>query len=157
MNSKTNTIAQAGLIAAGYVALTLISLLFGQSPMVPVQLRLSEALCILPVFTSAAVPGLFVGCILANLLCGASVLDVILGSIATLLGALGTRYLKNQGKLAFMPPIIANAIIVPFVLKVSYGISYGYLPMVFYIAISEFLSCFLLGLIIYKQAKKIWN
>ena len=157
MNIKTNTIAQAGIIAAGYVALSLISLLFGQIPAAPVQLRLSEALCILPVFTLAAVPGLFVGCLLSNLLCGASLLDVVLGSIATLLGALGTRYLKNHGKLAFAPPIISNALIVPFVLKLSYGLSYGYLPMVFYIAISEFLSCFLLGLIIYKQAKKIWK
>ena len=157
MNQNTNKIAQAGIIAAGYTVLSLISLLFGQSPEAIVQLRLSEALCILPVFTVSAVPGLFVGCLLSNLLCGASILDVALGSIATLIGAILTRKLKDEGKWAFLPPIVANALIIPFVMKFSYGLSYGYIPMMFYVAISEFISCFLLGLIVRKQIKKIWS
>lgn len=83
-------LTQGAMIAALYVVLTFIANLAGLASSV-IQLRLSEALTILPVFTAAAVPGLAVGCVLANLLTGCAVWDVVFGSLATLIGAIGTR------------------------------------------------------------------
>lgn len=97
-------------IAAIYVALTMS---FSAISFGPVQFRISEALCILPFFTPAAIPGLFIGCFLSNLLCGAAVMDVVFGSIATLIGAVGSYCLRHNKWLVCVPPILANAIIVP--------------------------------------------
>ena len=94
------------------------------------QFRIAEALTILPYFTPAAIPGLFVGCIIANILGGAIVWDVVFGSIATLIGAIGTYLLRKHKWLAPVPPIVANTIIVPFVLKFAYG-SEGMFAMFF--------------------------
>ena len=105
-------VAQAAVIAAIYVVLTLLFAPFSYGE---VQVRLSEALTILPVFTPAAVPGLFVGCLLSNILGGCIVPDIIFGSLATLTGAVFTYLLRNQSRfLAPLPPILANALIVPF-------------------------------------------
>ncbi len=129
---KQNTLylTRAAIIAALYVALTFLSaslnLAFG-----PVQLRFAEALCILPVFTPAAIPGLFIGCILANLLGGAIPLDVVFGSVATLLGALGTYCLRNRPILSLIPPILANTVIVPLVIYFAYGDASLPLPLLF--------------------------
>ena len=101
-------------IAAIYVALTMS---FSAISFGPVQFRISEALCILPFFTPAAIPGLFIGCFLSNLLCGAAVMDVVFGSIATLIGAVGSYCLRHNKWLVCVPPILANAIIVPWVLR----------------------------------------
>ena len=90
----TNFITRAGLIAAMYVALTFVAQIFGLASGA-IQFRLSEALTILPMFTSAAIPGLAVGCILANVLTGCAMWDVVFGSLATLLGAVGTYYLRK--------------------------------------------------------------
>ena len=84
---RTKFLAQAALIAAIYTVLTLI---FQPISFGAVQFRISEALCILPVFTVSAVPGLFVGCFLANFLSGAAPLDIVFGSLASLIGAYGT-------------------------------------------------------------------
>ena len=144
-NQKTLYLAKAAIIAALYVALTFLSaalnLAFG-----PIQLRFAEALCILPVFTPAAVPGLFVGCILANLLGGAIPLDVVFGSVATLLGAVGTFYLKKRPILSLLPPIAANTAIVPFLLYYAYGFRDTALPLLFLsIFIGELLSAGVMG------------
>ena len=94
MNQKTTrALTQGAVIAALYVALTYLASLMGLSSGV-IQVRLSEALCILPIFLPAAVPGLAVGCLLANALTGAVVMDIVLGPVATLAGALGTRLLR---------------------------------------------------------------
>lgn len=108
-------IAQSAIIAALYAALTLIvaPLSYG-----PVQCRISEALTILPIFTLAAVPGLFIGCLVANLYTG-SVLDVIFGSLATLLAAVWTRSLRNRPVLATAPPVLVNAVVVGLVLSLT--------------------------------------
>lgn len=111
-------ITQAAVIAAIYVVLVVI---FNYISFGPVQFRIAEALTILPYFTPAAIPGLFVGCIIANILGGAIVWDVVFGSIATLIGAIGTYLLRKHKWLAPVPPIVANTIIVPFVLKFAYG------------------------------------
>lgn len=144
-NPKTLFITKAALIAALYVALTLLSaslnLAFG-----PIQLRFAEALCVLPAFTPAAVPGLFVGCILANLLGGAIPLDVVFGSLATLLGALGTYSLRKRPLLSLIPPVIANTAIVPLLLYFAYGFRDTALPLLFLsIFAGEVLSAAVLG------------
>lgn len=86
-SSRTYFMVYAAAIAAIYTVLTMV---FAPISFGPVQFRISEALCILPFFTPAAVPGLFIGCLLSNLLCGAAALDIIFGSLATLIGALGS-------------------------------------------------------------------
>ena len=103
-------------------------------------------LMILPMFTPAAVPGLFIGCIIANMLGGAIALDVIFGSLATLIGAWGGYLLRRNRWLVPIPPIISNALIVPFVLKYGYGFTEIPLPlMMVYIAIGEIIGCYFLG------------
>jgi hypothetical protein len=106
-NKSTLFLVQAALIAAVYVVLTLVFAPFSYGE---IQVRISEALTILPFFTPAAIPGLFVGCILANLLGGAIPLDIAFGSIATLIGAVFTYKLRNSNKwLAPVPPIVASS------------------------------------------------
>ena len=111
-NKNTMFLVQAAAIGAIYVVLTL---LFAPLSYGEVQVRFSEALTILPYFTPAAIPGLFVGCILSNLLGGAIPVDIIFGSIATLIGAIFTYKLRGASKwLAPLPPIVANAVISTF-------------------------------------------
>lgn len=98
-SSRTYFMVYAAAIAAIYTVLTMV---FAPISFGPIQFRISEALCILPFFTPAAVPGLFIGCLLSNLLCGAAALDIIFGSLATLIGALGSWMLrKTSGQSAF--------------------------------------------------------
>ena len=124
MNKKTRFICQSAVIAALYVVLTYLAHLVGLDSGV-IQVRFSEALCALAIFTPAAIPGLFVGCILANLLARCEVLDIIFGSLATLIGAVGTYLLRKYPIPALLPPIISNMLIVPLVLKFAYGLEYG--------------------------------
>ena len=115
-NKKVLFITQGAVIAAIYVVLTYLVNLLGLANGV-IQVRLSEALTILPVFTPAAIPGVFIGCLISNLINGAVIWDVIFGSLATLVGAIGTYLLKNRSKwLAPIPPIAANTIVVPLLL-----------------------------------------
>ena len=94
-NNNTRYICEGALIAVLYIVLTYISALFNLSSGV-IQLRLSEALCILPIFTPAAIPGLAIGCLLSNLFTGSIIIDIIFGSIATLIGAIFTRLLRRH-------------------------------------------------------------
>ena len=94
-NKKVLFAVQAAMIAALYVVLTYITNLLGLASGT-IQVRFSEALCILPVFTPAAIPGLFIGCLISNLITGGIIWDIIFGSIATLLGALGTYFLQKE-------------------------------------------------------------
>ena len=136
-------ISQGAAIAALYVALTMI---FAPISFGPVQLRVAEALTILPLFSPAAVQGLFIGCLLANLLGGAVIWDVIFGSLATLIGAwLGYRLRSNRW-LVPLPAVIANTVIIPLVLKYGYGITDTALPlMALYILLGEIGGCYILG------------
>ena len=140
--SKHTRLVQGAMIAALYTVTTLVlaPLSFG-----PIQFRVSEALCILPVFMPAAVPGLFVGCFLANFLSGAAVMDVVFGSIATLIGAAGTRALRDRGVLAAVPPILSNALIIPFVLRYAYGVEDLIPFMMLTVGIGEVISVGILG------------
>lgn len=156
MKKRKNTsvlfLVQSAMIAAVYVVLTIVfaPISFGQ-----IQFRIAEALTILPVFTSAAIPGLFVGCLIGNILGGAILPDIIVGSIATLLGAVFTYLLRNHSKwLATLPPILANTILIPFVLYYGYQIL---LPIPFQmltVGIGEVLSCGILGMIVYTALNK---
>ena len=121
MKNKTTYLTYAALIAALYVILSLVSNMFGLASGA-VQVRISEALTVMPVFTPAAVPGLFVGCIVSNILTGCAPWDIVLGSLATLIGAIGTYLLRKRKFLCTLPPVIANAIIIPLVLRFGYGL-----------------------------------
>ena len=140
--SATLELTQGAIIAALYVALSLIfqPISYGE-----IQLRVAEALTILPLFSSAAVPGLFIGCVLANLLGGGVIMDVVLGSLATLLGAIGGRLLRSNRWLVPLPAILANTLIIPFVLKYGYGLDLPIPLEMVYIFIGEVGGCFILG------------
>lgn len=150
---NTKQLTQAAIIAALYVILTMVSRLFGLDSGV-IQVRFSEALCILPCFTPAAVPGLFIGCVLSNILAGAVVWDVIFGSLATLIGAFFTAKLKTHPILATLPPILSNTLIIPFVLSYAYGFEGGIPYFMLTVGIGEILSCGILGAILYTAIKK---
>ena len=122
-NRNVTMITQGAIIAALYVVLTMLANAMGLANYA-LQVRFSEALCVLPFFTVAAIPGLTVGCLISNMLTGAMVWDVLFGSLATLLGAIGTYLLRKYKVLMLFPPIIANAVIVPFVLRYGYGITW---------------------------------
>ena len=135
------------MIAALYVVLTYIANALGLANNV-IQVRFSEALCILPIFTPAAIPGLFVGCLLANILNSCALMDIILGSIATLIGAVGTYFLRKTKFVFTLPPVIANAVIVPFVLRYAYGVGDAHWYLVATVAAGEIISVCILGLIL---------
>lgn len=144
---KINFLTQAAMIAALYVVLTLAINAFGLASGA-IQVRVSEALTILPYFTPAAIPGLFIGCLLSNTITGCALFDIIFGSIATLLGAVGTYLLRRHKWLAPVPPIIANTIIVPFVLSYVYGTP-GTIPyLMLTVGIGEVISCGVLGMVL---------
>lgn len=150
--SKVLFTAQAAMIAAIYVVLTLLGASFSYGE---IQVRISEALTILPVFTPAAVPGVFLGCLISNILGGCILPDIIFGSLATLAGAVFTWKLRNKSRfLAPLPPIIANALIVPFVLKYGYIVPLPIPFMMLTVGIGEIISCGVLGLILYSALNR---
>ena len=146
---KIRGIAAGAIIAASYVVLTYIAAAFNLSSGA-IQIRLSEALTILPIFTPYAIPGVFIGCLLANLLTGCAVTDVIFGSLATLIGAIGTYFLRKKPILATIPPILANAIIVPFILIYVYNLEGAYPYFFLTVLAGEVISCGVLGLLLRK-------
>ncbi len=156
-----NYIIYSALIAAFYVGLTFLGNIFGLS-YGPIQLRISEVLTILPVFTSAAVPGLTIGCFIANI-ASFNLLDMFFGSIATLIAAYLTCLLKDikfKGipVLAFLPPVIVNALIIGFEIAVFY------LPQSFYfmgfiisalqVGVGQLIVCYGFGIPFYLMLRK---
>lgn len=148
-NKKLLFITHAAAIAALYVVLTVASgPLASYSP----QVRFSEALCVIAAFTPAAIPGLFIGCALANLVTQASVFDIVFGSLATLIGAVGTYLLRNvalkvkwAGFVASIPPIVANTIIIPFVLVYAFKLEGTLIYHAAWVALGEIISCGIIG------------
>lgn len=151
-NARILFLTHAALIAALYVVLTYVANLLGIASGA-IQVRFSEALTILPYFTPAAIPGLFVGCLLANLLTGAAIPDIVFGSLATLIGALLTAKLRKNKWLAPIPPILANAIIVPPLLLLAYGIKPLWLSYITVTA-GEIISCGILGMLLLFTLEK---
>ncbi len=159
-HSRALFLAQAAMIAALYIVLTFIANAFGLANHA-VQVRFSEALTILPYFTPAGIPGLFIGCLLSNILTGCALPDIIFGSLATLLGAFGTYALRKWKWCAPVCPIIANTIIVPLVLVYGYGLLIEGMSLIqclgFYcltVGAGEIISCGILGMILLTVLEK---
>ncbi len=150
--NKSKQLVEAAMIAALYVVLTFIANGLGLASSA-IQVRFSEALTILPYFTPAAVPGLFIGCILSNVLTGCALPDIVFGSLATLIGAIFTRKLRKFKWLVPVPPIVANAVIVPFVLLYAYGIRPLWFSFVT-VTIGEIISCGVLGMLLLFSLQK---
>ncbi len=151
-NKKLLFMVQAAMIAAIYVVLTV---LFAPFSFGHIQVRLAEALTVLPYFTPAAIPGLAIGCLIGNTIGGAILPDIVFGSLATLVGAVTTYLLRKQSKfLAPVGPIVANTITVPFVLYYAYGINLPILLQMLTVGIGEVLSCGVLGMIVFKSLEK---
>lgn len=156
-----NYIISAALIAAAYAALTFLSGVFGLA-FGPVQLRLSEVLTILPVFTPAAIPGLAVGCFISNI--GSfNVIDMVFGTLATLAAAFLTYYLRNvkfKGVpfLALLPPVIINAVVIGFEIAIFFmpdtSFIWAFLISAAQIGISQFIVCFIFGIPFYLAFNK---
>lgn len=143
---------QGALIAAIYVVMTFSFATFSSGP---IQIRLAEALTILPYFTPAAIPGLFLGCLIGNLLAGSMLIDVIFGSLATLVGAVITYLLRKKNKyMAPIPPIAANTIVVPLILRYAYGEPLPISYMMLTVGIGEVISCGVLGMILLNALEK---
>ena len=151
-SKKLVFICQAAVIAALYVVLTYVFSAFASGV---IQVRVSEALTILPAFTPAAIPGLVIGCLLSNTLTGCVLLDIIFGSVATLIGALGSYALRRHTWLVPIPPIVSNMIIVPFVLRYAYGATDAFPFMIATVGAGEIISCYLLGMLLYGALKKM--
>lgn len=142
-DKKTRLMTESALIAAVYVALVL---LFKPISFGAIQFRIAEALCILPFFSLSAVPGLALGCLLGNFFSGAAMPDVLFGTLATLLAAILSYKLRDINKwLVCLPPILANAIIVPFVLQYAYGVPDSYFFLFATVGIGEILAVGVLG------------
>lgn len=155
----TLRLTRGALIAALYVALTYVSTLFGLSSGI-VQFRISEMLTILPVFMPEAIPGLFIGCVISNLMTPAvHPLDIVFGSLATLIGAVLAYCLRKLPKrlmwLATLPTILANAIIVPFVLLLAYGAEGSYFFFMLTVFIGEAVCAGIGGSLLYYSMRKI--
>lgn len=139
---KVTFITEAAVIAALYTALVLA---FSYSSFGPIQFRVAEALTVLPYFTPAAIPGLTIGCFLSAVLTGADILDIVFGSLATLIGALISYQLRKYKFLVPIPPILANAIIIPWVLRFAYGEAQPIYLMMISVGAGELLAVGVLG------------
>jgi uncharacterized membrane protein len=154
-NTKVLFITQAAIIAAIYVVLTVFIAAFNLASG-SIQIRISEALCILPYFTPAAIPGLWIGCLIANLVTGAAIFDIVFGSLATLIGAVFTYLLRHHKFLCTLPPVIANALIIPPVLIFAYhipdvivgGVNITWIFNVVTVGLGEVISVCVLGTIL---------
>ena len=142
-NKKVQFITQGAVIAAIYVVLVLI---FDTFSFGPIQFRIAEMLTIMPYFTPAAIPGLFVGCLIANIIGGGLIWDIVFGSIATLIGAIGSYLVRKNKWLVPLPPIIANMVIIPFVLKYAYGYDGLLVYFMFTVGLSEIIVCGIIGM-----------
>ena len=151
--TRVRFMTQAAMIAAIYVVLTIFISAFHLASGA-IQIRISEALTILPAFTPAAIPGLFIGCLISNLITGAMLPDIIFGSLATLLGALGTYFLRKYKWAIPIPPILANVLIIPWILSYVYGFP-GSIPyFMLTVGVGEIISCGVLGIILYGTLAK---
>ena len=156
MKNKVLFITHAAVIAALYTVLTLAAGILNLANGA-IQVRFSEALTVFAYFTPAAIPGLFVGCFISNILTGCAVWDIVFGSIATLIGAIGTYYLgRNVSKwLSPVPPIVANTLIIPFVLRYAYGVPDGLPFLMLTVGAGEVLSCGVLGLMLMSAMEPV--
>ncbi len=154
INNNVYHVVYGAIIAALYVVLTLV---FAPISFGAVQFRISEALCILPVFTFSAVPGIGIGCLIANFMAGAPMPDVIFGTLASLIGAFGTHALRNRRNLAWTAPVISNAVIIPFVLIYAYQLPDALWFLILTVGIGELFAVGLLGNALRMAVEKYEN
>lgn len=142
------------MIAAIYVVLTMLAASVNLASGA-IQVRFSEMLTVLPFFTPAAVPGVVAGCLLSNILTGCALPDVVFGTLATLIGALGTYALRKHRFLCTIPPVISNAVIVPLVLRYAYHIPAALPWLSLTVGIGEVISCMVLGQVLIAALKPV--
>lgn len=141
---KTKWLMRGAVIAALYVVLTELASMLGFSSGI-IQVRFSEALNVLACYTTAAIPGLYIGCVIANLITGAVIWDVLFGGFATLIGVLGAYLLRKHRIASLVCPVVTNALIVPFVLKYAYGLQGSVWYFMVTVAVGQVISCIMLG------------
>ena len=158
VGASTRTLTRGALIASLYVGLTYISTIFGLSSGA-IQFRLSEMLCILPIFMPEAIPGLFIGCIVSNIVSGCVIWDIVFGSLATLIGAVGAYLLRGVPLkfkwVATLPNLLSNMVIVPFVLTYAYGVEGGFFLLSLSVGLGEFVCGVLGGTMLYYSTKDL--
>ena len=149
---RTGSLSRAALIAALYAALTLLlaPISYGE-----IQLRISEALTLLPILLPEAVPALAVGCLLANILGGAPVYDIVFGTLATLLAAIATRLLRARPRLAAAMPVLFNGVIVGAVVHYAYAPVIPLALCMLSVSAGEAAVCFLLGPLLLSVLRKL--
>ena len=148
---KTKYLAEAAVIAAIYALLTIVLAPISYGA---VQVRISEALTVLPFFTPAAVPGLFVGCIAANIMSPYGLADLIFGSAASLIGAIGSYLLGKKPLLVPLAPVISNGIIVGAMLYYVYEVPLPLIVQMLYVALGEVVACYAIGYPLMKYLNK---
>ncbi|MBE6680251.1 MAG: QueT transporter family protein [Ruminococcaceae bacterium] len=153
MNKRVKYISYAALIAALYMLLTYIAAAMGLSSGA-VQIRFSEALCVLPYFTAAAVPGVTIGCLLANIITGCALWDIVFGTVATLIGAVLARLLRKNKWLVPLPSVLSNVTIVPFVLMFVYNAEEAYPLLLLTVGAGEVISIYGLGMLLLTALEK---
>lgn len=153
IKKRTLYVCQAAIVASLYVVLTFLSRMLGLDSGA-IQLRISEMLCVLPIFMPSSIIGLTLGCFISNLLVGAHVMDIVIGPVATLIGALGTYALRRIKWLAPLPAVLSNALIIPFVLSYAYGIEQAIPFMMLTVGVGELLSVYGFGSILLGPMSK---
>jgi len=146
-------VTYSGCIAAIYVALCWLSSLLGLASGA-IQFRLSELLCVLACFTTSAIPGLTIGCLISNIFFG-NFIDVIIGTIGTLIGAFGTYFLREKNRfVSLLPPVFTNVILIPFVLVYGYSLTEPYWLLALWVLVGELVTCYIGGIILGKSLEK---
>ena len=153
-NDKVKHLVLSAFIGSAYAVLTIMLIPFSYGQ---IQVRISEALTLLPYFSSFSIPGLFIGCLIANLVGGYGLPDIIFGSLATLTAAILTYYIgksniKYKKYLAPLPPVVINAVVVGLILKFTLN-----LPLIvsmFWVGLGEAISCYIFGLILVSVIEK---
>ena len=148
----TRRLARGAVIAALYTALTLLlaPISYGQ-----LQVRLSEAMTLLPILLPEAVPALAVGCLLSNILGGCTILDIVFGTLATLLAALCTRRLSGKFWLAAAMPVVFNGVIVGAVVHYCYSPAFPLPLCMLTVAIGEAIACMIVGPLLIGALRRI--
>ena len=144
-------ITEASAIAALY---TVITIAIGPLGSAAIQCRIPEAMCVLAIFTPAAIPGMTIGCLISNIATGCLWQDVLFGTIATLIGVIGARLLRRIWWLTPLPTVISNTLIVPFVLAYAYHAEEGVPFLMLTVGIGEVISAYVLGIALYFALRK---
>ena len=148
---STKFLIQAAIIAAVYAVLTIVLMPLSYGVM---QVRVSEALTILPYFTPAAIPGLFIGCLISNIIGPYGLVDIVLGSSASLLAAIGSYALRRHPMLVPLPPVVANALIIGWMLNVVYAVPLPLIACILWVGLGELIACYGIGYPLLRYLKK---